>query len=343
MGALSNMSLTGHGTAGESSVLSRAAARACLGKQPAFQARTSAGLFGGQPGSWGNPANSLPVHFPRTAKEARVSMGAPAVCERSCGYGCTQQHVLNRTRYSRRELRSRTSFLAHAELETGVAARKFRRCNEKSRAAARACLGKLPALQTRTSAGLFGGQPGSWGNPANSLPVHFPRTAKEARVSMGAPAVCERSCGYGCTQQHVLNRTRYSRRELRSRTSFPAHAELETGVAARKFRRCNEKSRAAARACLGKLPALQTRTSAGLFGGQPGSWGNPANSLPVHFPRTAKEARVSMGVHMYVCMCVFVCMYECMYIYMCMYVCMYVCIIHACMHVCMYICMYVCM
>ncbi|KAJ8028106.1 hypothetical protein HOLleu_30247 [Holothuria leucospilota] len=73
---------------------------------------------------------------------------------------------------------------------------------------------------------------------------------------MYAPAVCERSCGYGCTQQHVLNRTRYSRRELRSRTSFPAHAELETGVAARKFRRCNEKSRAAARACLGKQPAL---------------------------------------------------------------------------------------
>ncbi|KAJ8034448.1 hypothetical protein HOLleu_21293 [Holothuria leucospilota] len=87
---------------------------------------------------------------------------------------------------------------------------------------------------------------------------------------MGAPAVCERSCGYGCTQQHVFNRTRYSRRELRSRTSFPAHAELETGVAARKFRRCNEKSRAAARACLGKQPALQARTSAGLVGGQPG-------------------------------------------------------------------------
>ncbi|KAJ8043155.1 hypothetical protein HOLleu_10123 [Holothuria leucospilota] len=146
-------------------------------------------------------------------------MGAPAVCERSCGYGCTQQHVLNRTRYSRRELSSRASFLAHAELETGVAARKFRRCNEKSRAAARACLGKQPALQTRTSAGLV---------------------------------------------------TRYSRRELRSRTSFLAHAELETGVAARKFRRCNEKSRAAARACLGKQPALQTRTSAGLVGGQPG-------------------------------------------------------------------------
>ncbi|KAJ8024857.1 hypothetical protein HOLleu_34890 [Holothuria leucospilota] len=140
-------------------------------------------------------------------------MGAPVVCERSCGYGCTQQHVLDRTRYSRRELRSRTSFLAHAEL---------------------------------------------------------PRTAKEARVSMGAPVVCERSCGYGCTQQHVLNRTRYSRRELRSRTSFLAHAELETGVAARKFRRCNEKSRAAARACLGKLPAFQTRTSAGSVGGQPG-------------------------------------------------------------------------
>ncbi|KAJ8023718.1 hypothetical protein HOLleu_36236 [Holothuria leucospilota] len=40
------------------------------------------------------------------------------------------------------------AFLAHAELETGVAALKFRRCNEKSRAAARACLGKQPALQT---------------------------------------------------------------------------------------------------------------------------------------------------------------------------------------------------
>ncbi|KAJ8030585.1 von Willebrand factor A domain-containing protein 8 [Holothuria leucospilota] len=38
---------------------------------------------------------------------------------------------------------------AHAELETGVAARKFRRCNEKSCAAARACLGKQPALQTQ--------------------------------------------------------------------------------------------------------------------------------------------------------------------------------------------------
>ncbi|KAJ8050540.1 hypothetical protein HOLleu_03783 [Holothuria leucospilota] len=60
------------------------------------------------------------------------------------------------------------------------------------------------------------------------------------------------------------------RRELRSRTSFPAHAELKTGVAARKFRRCNEKSRAAARTCLGKQPALQTRTSAGLVGDQPG-------------------------------------------------------------------------
>ncbi|KAJ8023593.1 Protein O-linked-mannose beta-1,4-N-acetylglucosaminyltransferase 2 [Holothuria leucospilota] len=82
-------------------------------------------------------------------------MGAPAVCERSCGYGCTQQHVLNRTRYSRRELRSRTSFLAHAELETGVAARKFRRCNEKSRAAARACLGKQPARQTREMYGIL--------------------------------------------------------------------------------------------------------------------------------------------------------------------------------------------
>ncbi|KAJ8034831.1 hypothetical protein HOLleu_21838 [Holothuria leucospilota] len=146
-------------------------------------------------------------------------MGAPAVCERSCGYGCTQQHVLNRTRYSRRELRSRTSFQAHAELETGVAARKFRRCNEKSRAAARACLGKQPAFQTRTSAGPL---------------------------------------------------RKRGRRELRSRTSFLAHAELETGVAARKFRRCNEKSRAAARACLGKQPAFQTRTSAGLVGGQPG-------------------------------------------------------------------------
>ncbi|KAJ8038755.1 CUB and sushi domain-containing protein 1 [Holothuria leucospilota] len=39
--------------------------------------------------------------------------------------------------------------MAHAELETGVAARKFRRCNEKSRAAARACLGKQPAFQTQ--------------------------------------------------------------------------------------------------------------------------------------------------------------------------------------------------
>ncbi|KAJ8018437.1 hypothetical protein HOLleu_43580 [Holothuria leucospilota] len=61
---------------------------------------------------------------------------------------------------SRRDLRSRTSFLAHARLVTGVAARKFGHCNEKSRAAARACLGKQPALQTCTSAGLVGGQPG---------------------------------------------------------------------------------------------------------------------------------------------------------------------------------------
>ncbi|KAJ8022930.1 hypothetical protein HOLleu_37966 [Holothuria leucospilota] len=105
------------------------------------------------------------------------------------------------------------SFLAHAELETGVAARKFRRCNEKSHAAARACLGKQPALQTRTSAGV---------------PLR-----------------------------------KRGRQELCSPTSFLAHAELETGVAARKFRSCNEKSHAAAHACLGKQRALQTRTSAG--------------------------------------------------------------------------------
>ncbi|KAJ8019759.1 hypothetical protein HOLleu_41475 [Holothuria leucospilota] len=45
---------------------------------------------------------------------------------------------------SRRELTSRTSFLAHARLETGVAAREFRHWNEKSRAAARACLASSP-------------------------------------------------------------------------------------------------------------------------------------------------------------------------------------------------------
>ncbi|KAJ8036464.1 Transient receptor potential cation channel subfamily M member 3 [Holothuria leucospilota] len=39
------------------------------------------------------------------------------------------------------------SFLAHARLRTGVAARKFGHCEEKSRAAARVCLGALPALK----------------------------------------------------------------------------------------------------------------------------------------------------------------------------------------------------
>ncbi|KAJ8020562.1 hypothetical protein HOLleu_40186 [Holothuria leucospilota] len=148
-------------------------------------------------------------------------MGAPAVCERSCGYGCTQQHVLDRTQYSRRELRSRTSFLGHAELETGVAARKFRRCNEKSRAAARACLGKQPALQ-----------------------------ARHAELETGVAARKFRRCN---------EKSRAAARACLGKQ--PAlqtpHAELETGVAARKFRRCNEKSLADARACLGKQPALQ--------------------------------------------------------------------------------------
>ncbi|KAJ8032584.1 hypothetical protein HOLleu_26144 [Holothuria leucospilota] len=45
---------------------------------------------------------------------------------------------------SRRELTSRTSFLAHVWLETGVAAREFRHWNEKSRTAAHACLASSP-------------------------------------------------------------------------------------------------------------------------------------------------------------------------------------------------------
>ncbi|KAJ8033510.1 hypothetical protein HOLleu_23770 [Holothuria leucospilota] len=68
-------------------------------------------------------------------------------------YVCTRDKEARRHTGSRRELSSRTSFLAHAWLENGVAAREFRHWNEKSRAAARAYLGKQPALQTRTSTG----------------------------------------------------------------------------------------------------------------------------------------------------------------------------------------------
>ncbi|KAJ8049843.1 hypothetical protein HOLleu_02760 [Holothuria leucospilota] len=60
---------------------------------------------------------------------------------------CTHQRGLSGYRHNGRELRSCTSFLAHAELETGVAARKFGHCKEKSRAAARVCILAQPALK----------------------------------------------------------------------------------------------------------------------------------------------------------------------------------------------------
>ncbi|KAJ8034105.1 hypothetical protein HOLleu_24536 [Holothuria leucospilota] len=64
-----------------------------------------------------------------------------------CVYVCTHRRCLGGGRHSQRELRSRTSFLAHARLETGVAAQKFGHCEEKSRAAARVCLGAQLALR----------------------------------------------------------------------------------------------------------------------------------------------------------------------------------------------------
>ncbi|KAJ8050831.1 hypothetical protein HOLleu_04178 [Holothuria leucospilota] len=87
-------------------------------------------------------------------------MACVHACVCGCVCVCTHRHLLSGYIGSRRDLRSRTSFLAHARLVTGVAARKFGHCNEKSHAAARACLGKQAAPQTRTSAGLVGGQPG---------------------------------------------------------------------------------------------------------------------------------------------------------------------------------------
>ena len=110
----------------------------------------------------------------------------------SCMCGCPRTHALNRTRGRSLELRSRTSLQAHAELETGVAARKFGRCNEESRAAARACLAAQPALKRRRVLVYIAD-----GFSAGEFP-RFPYrdaglcTAKEASAGMGAPLLCER-------------------------------------------------------------------------------------------------------------------------------------------------------